>query len=85
MTTNTKYQCPCCGYYTLISKAENSFQICPVCYWEDDGVQLNDIDYEGGANKISLKQARLNFKKIGAIEEKYLKDVRHPLEDEMLR
>ncbi|MDE6875788.1 MAG: hypothetical protein K2P87_15200 [Lachnospiraceae bacterium] len=29
-----KYQCLCCGYKTLDSRGE--FDICPVCFWEDD-------------------------------------------------
>ena len=78
-----KYKCPCCGYFTLGEKADNTFQICPVCYWEDDGVQLNDPTYEGGANSISLNQAMQNFKKIGAIEERFKQDVRLPKEDEL--
>ncbi|MGM9508121.1 CPCC family cysteine-rich protein [Larkinella sp. GY13] len=78
-----KYKCPCCGYLTLDVKADNTFQICPVCFWEDDGVQLNDPTYEGGANNISLDQARENFKKYGAIEEQFKEYVRPPYEEEM--
>ena len=63
MNANTigNYKCPCCGFYTLNEKADNTFQICPVCYWEDDGVQLHEPDYEGGANNVSLMQAKENF------------------------
>ena len=77
-----KYKCPCCGFYTLDDKADNTFQICPVCYWEDDGVQLNDPYYEGGANVVSLYQARENFKNYGAIEVRFKKLVRLPFETE---
>ncbi|QQQ28089.1 CPCC family cysteine-rich protein [Chryseobacterium indoltheticum] len=49
-----KHQCPCCEYFTLNNKANNTFQICPVCYWEDDGVQMLDPTYIGGANAVSL-------------------------------
>ena len=62
-----KYQCPCCEHYTLNEQADNTFQLCPVCYWEDDGVQLNDPEYEGGANKVSRNQARINFKKMASV------------------
>ena len=27
-------------------------QISPVCFWEDDPVQLDDRDYKGGANRL---------------------------------
>lgn len=29
-----KYKCPCCGYQTLDTHGE--YDICPVCFWEDD-------------------------------------------------
>lgn len=39
-----KFQCLCCGCFTLDDR--NGFDICPVCYWEDDGlltISKNDI------------------------------------------
>ena len=77
-----KHQCPCCEYYTFENKPDNTFEICPVCYWEDDGVQLNDPDYEGGANEMSLNQARKNFKEIGVISSEFKNYVRSPLKEE---
>lgn len=29
-----KYKCLCCGYRTLDTRSE--YDICPVCFWEDD-------------------------------------------------
>ena len=29
-----KYKCLCCGYQTLDTRGE--YDICPVCFWEDD-------------------------------------------------
>ncbi len=78
-----KYQCPCCEYYTLDKSPNNTFQLCPVCHWEDDGVQLNDPDYEGGANQMSLNSARKNFKEIGVIDLQFKGQVRAPLEEEL--
>jgi hypothetical protein len=78
-----KYKCPCCGYFTLNQKADNTFQICLVCYWEDDGVQLNDPNYEGGANRISLNEAKKNFEEFGAIEKRFVTQVRPPNKDEV--
>ncbi|MDE5439230.1 hydrolase [Elizabethkingia meningoseptica] len=75
-------KCPCCGYFTLEESSNNSFQICPVCYWENDEVQYNDSTYAGGANRISLEQAKDNFKKFGAIKECFIRYVRVPLDDE---
>jgi hypothetical protein len=76
-----KYNCPCCEFKTLDS-APGLFDICPVCYWEDDNIQRDDPDYKGGANSISLNEARQNYKKIGAISLEYLMYVRPPLADE---
>ena len=35
-----RYACPCCSYYTFEEKPSGTYYICPVCYWEDDIVQL---------------------------------------------
>ncbi|UWV47189.1 CPCC family cysteine-rich protein [Acetivibrio thermocellus] len=78
-----KYPCPCCGYKTFISPPPNTFDICPVCYWEDDGVQYAKPDYANGANKISLNEAKANFVKYGAILKEYSNKTRKPLNDEM--
>ena len=77
-----KYRCPCCNYRTLDDEP-GSFDICPVCYWEDDNIQRDDPDYRGGANDISLHEARENYKKIGAISIEFLEYVRNPLVEEM--
>lgn len=58
-------ECPCCGYCTIGERA--NYEICSVCWWEDDG-QDNDTanDIYGGPNhKISLAQGRYNFLKFG--------------------
>ena len=54
-------KCPVCGKYEF--EKEDDFDICPICSWENDGVQMVDPDYGGGANKMSLNQAREAWKK----------------------
>jgi hypothetical protein len=76
------YTCPCCGYKTLSDQPPGTYEICPICFWEDDQIQFNDPDYEGGANKVSLKQAQNNFKEFGACEREMLKHVRKPSEQD---
>lgn len=78
-----KYKCPCCGYYTFVQKPPGTYAICPVCYWEDDRVQYQNPEYEGGANAVSLLQARKNFLQIGASSIEQLPFVRKALEDEL--
>jgi hypothetical protein len=73
-----KFACPCCGYKTFSHEPNGSYEICEVCYWEDDAIQLEDPDYEGGANPMSLRQAQCNFEQFGACEEAMLPNVRKP-------
>lgn len=77
-----KYACPCCGYRTLNEKAGGTFAVCPVCNWEDDPVQYDDPDYQGGANKVSLRHGQRNFREFGACEREMLHLVRQPEGDE---
>jgi Cysteine-rich CPCC len=65
---SARYPCPCCGNVTLDEAPPGTFAICSVCSWEDDNVQFHDPDYEGGANRVSLNQARRNFRERGVIE-----------------
>ncbi|PKK87033.1 MAG: hydrolase [Candidatus Wallbacteria bacterium HGW-Wallbacteria-1] len=60
------FKCPCCDFFTLPEQSGNTFFTCPVCFWEDDGVQQNDPNYTGGANGVSLNDARCNYREFGA-------------------
>lgn len=81
MYKNKKYRCPCCGYFTL-DDGPGHFDICPVCYWEDDAIQSDNPAREGGANRESLNQARENYKKFGTRSIIFLEDVRPPTYEE---
>ena len=59
--------CPCCGYDTFDSKERLNYGICRICFWEDDPDQFKFI-HDKGSNRVSLVQARENFKKFGACE-----------------
>lgn len=52
--------CPCCYQHDLYESG--GYEICPVCNWEDDPVQLKKPDLAGGANQMSLSEAREAFK-----------------------
>lgn len=52
--------CPCCGEGLV--EANHEFDICDVCGWEDDDYQFNNPDYRGGANRMSLNEARRAYK-----------------------
>lgn len=77
------YACPCCGFLTLGEKPPGTFEICPVCRWEDDYAQFVHPDLAGGANRVSLNQARRNFGEFGAKSEDSMKRVRPPLQEEI--
>ncbi len=77
------YPCACCGYLTFDEELPGTFEICPVCGWEDDEIQFRDPTYTGGANAVSLEQARENFRAIGAIDKESLGSVREPLLEEI--
>ena len=51
--------CPVCGKHQF--EEDDNFEICPVCGWEDDGIQRDDPDYDGGANDLSLNQYREKY------------------------
>jgi hypothetical protein len=66
----------------LTDEPPGTFEICPVCNWEDDKVQAEDPTFSGGANQMSLEQAQRNFVELGAISKEALARVRPPLVDE---
>jgi hypothetical protein len=78
-----RFQCPCCGFLRIGELPPGTFEICVVCGWEDDEVQFDHPDSSGGANKVSLNEARANFKKFGACDKGWLKNVRPPRPDEI--
>jgi hypothetical protein len=77
-----RYPCLCCGFLTLDEKPPGTYNICPVCFWEDDDVQAWDPDFEGGANRVSLRQAQENFRSFGASEARVTSYVRGPRAEE---
>ncbi|MBK8915050.1 MAG: hydrolase [Phycisphaerales bacterium] len=77
-----RFPCPCCGFLTRTEPASGTYDICPVCYWEDDPIQLRDPSYAGGANQTSLEEARANFRAFRACEERCKPHVRAPLPEE---
>ncbi len=80
-----RFPCPCCGYLTLGESPPGTFAICPVCAWEDDNVQYEDPLYEGGANRVSLHEAKTNFRLFGARSRKDISQVRPPNNEELGR
>jgi Zn finger protein HypA/HybF involved in hydrogenase expression len=78
-----RFPCPCCGH-VVFSAEPGSDDICPICFWQDDVVQLRWPDFAGGANRPSLIDAQAIYQRIGAAEERLLPFVRMPRASERL-
>lgn len=70
-----KSTCPCCGYRTMDS--DGNYDICPICFWEDDPFQKEN-EYDLGANQIPLIEAQKNYISYGACEKRIVEYVRKP-------
>jgi hypothetical protein len=66
-------QCPCCDYFTLDTRGQ--YDICPICFWEDDGLDVDALDTHSGPNHLTLREARANFARLGACDEAALAHV----------
>ncbi len=77
------FPCPCCGHLTF-REPPGSYEICPVCSWEDDVSQLRFPLTSGGANRPSLAEAQKNFEAFGCCERLAAEHVRPAKADEPL-
>lgn len=75
---NQKFQCPCCGCFTL--GEVGGYNICPVCFWEDDGTTG---EHGFSPNDVPLDEGKENYKKYGAHLERWTSHVRKPEPDEL--
>lgn len=78
VSSMTDYPCPCCGYL-VFGGPPGSYEICPICFWEDDSSQLRFVDLAGGANRPSLLDAQRSFQLFQCSERRLLPQVRPPL------
>ncbi len=82
MSTSAPVRCLCCGFKTL--SAPSSLDICPVCWWQDDGQDETDADVVRGSvnGDLSLTQARVNYEQFGAAHPRFRAYVRNPHTEE---
>lgn len=69
--------CPCCGYKTLGER--KAWEICPICFWEDEPTPDPYVASGGPNGSLSLYEAQQNFVAIGASDHASLAHVRRPL------
>lgn len=51
------HPCPCCGYKTLPGRGD--YDLCPVCWWEDDGTEPWEYSGPNGQTLVEAQQAYL--------------------------
>jgi len=66
----------------VFDEPPGSWDICPICFWEDDISQLRFVDMGGGANRPALVDAQHNHASFGCSERRLLSHVRPPADSE---
>ena len=75
------YTCPCCGFRTL-SRGPGDYDLCPVCFWEDDGMHGNDAASMAGPNGMTLAEGQRLYRRYGTSALHAAGRVRPPASDE---
>jgi hypothetical protein len=75
-----EYPCPVCGYFTI--ETPQDWDICPICFWEDD-VLPDRADASSPANRgMSIAEAQANYILHGAVDLSRKRHVRPPGPDD---
>jgi hypothetical protein len=68
----------------VFGQPPGSYEICPICFWEDDAVQLVfPTTLGGGANRPTLQAAQQNFGRTGAADSHSAHGVRRVRPDDV--
>lgn len=73
------YPCPCCAWAGFGASSPGTHEICSACGWEDDPLQFDDPNFRGGANELSLMEAREYFERHGSSCPRPSHSTRRPL------
>ena len=76
-----RYTCPCCGYRTL-TEGPGAYDLCPVCFWEDDGMHQDEVASLEGPNGMTLAEGQRLYRRYGTSVLHALGKVRPPAADE---
>ena len=64
------YPCVICNFRTLNTKGE--YEICRVCFWEDDGSSVDDYSNVNSLNVVDAKNNFINFGAVSKESKKYV-------------
>lgn len=67
------HPCPCCDFQTL--EKRGSYDICRVCFWEDDGTTSSQAEHYSGVNRMTLHEARASYQAVGAVKADFLAEL----------
>ncbi|MEF2979210.1 CPCC family cysteine-rich protein [Subtercola sp. YIM 133946] len=73
MTKEPLKACMVCGNFTV---RPVGWDVCRVCFWEDDGVI--EPDRHSASNHMTVAEGREAFARYGAVEERFASKVRPP-------
>lgn len=73
--THEWHICPCCNLPSLEEAGSDTYEICPVCQWENDPTQCDFTSMGGGANRLALEVAQQNYERIGVSDPRFAKPV----------
>lgn len=79
MENDVSLACPVCGFLTIEDDFYGTYDICPVCEWEDDQVQLANPACKGGANQDSLIESQKRILRKVPLELKEYKGFRRDI------
>ena len=77
------YKCPCCGFYTFAEPLNGTYDICPVCFWENDVFDPGEDQPSDENHGMTLAEGREAYKRLGAVREELLPYAREPLPEEL--
>ena len=67
-------QCDCCDFYTISKNCD--YEICPICFWEQDAFGISEPEAYSGANHgLTLLEGRHNFRDFGACSKRFISKV----------
>ena len=56
---DNRVKCPVCKKHYF--QNYDDYQICPICHWENDGLQSSYYNYSFGANDLSVNEATVRY------------------------